>query len=73
MPTWAERARTFEEIRQYAKMAGKAVVFSDGMLYDAEQHMTRTGWVNEQTIQSRTDICQHVAAQALLKHGVDLL
>lgn len=72
-PSWEKHARTFDEMRQYAMLAGKAIVFSDGMLYDAEQHAMRAGIVSEQTAKDRMDICLRVAAEALLKHGADLL
>lgn len=70
---WEKHARTFDEMRQYAMLAGKAIVFSDGMLYDAEQHAIRAGIVSEQLAKDRMDICTHIAAEALLKYGADLL
>lgn len=41
-PSWPAQARTFEQMRQYAMLAGKAIVFRDGTLYDAERHALRT-------------------------------
>lgn len=66
-PVHVEQVRAFEQMRQYAMQAGKAIVFKDGTFYDAERHVLHSVTVAEELYQKRRRACwENRASEGLL-------